>query len=431
MCTKSTCYRTAVNVTWKTQASTPSGLLYQALMEAAFDDNCNILLRNNANDPVEMISAISSNEATMTITQGCKDFHCGVLKQATGDSPDLDSPDGACTNVHGAKIPSEAGACVCAGLVTAEATAQAKSAIDGVCGTFLNSKCPYGSSYPAWCTQPTSTTGTTTITLNNLTALGFGRRLAEPGPPDLPLPAAAARGCPGPGNASARRLQAPAPASATTANNDDYEPYTVQAWSRCTCYQQCIPGVQTRQVTCLATTCQEPKPPTQQECICKHCAACSVVFRMFVLMIMFIVQSCLAFILFLAYLQASSMPEERFIKIGILRKLFGATVKNLPPLVRLVVLASLTLTGLIVFQTFAPRIVSGDFEPLASMRDCFDSGDLRLVSLIVGGMVAFQIVLGRFATWLTRKPPWLYVPDRANWPTPIKQLRYIFRSLGP
>merc|ERR1712203_1069828 len=63
----------------------------------------------------------------------------------------------------------------------------------------------------------------------------------------------------------------------------------VSAWSPCTCYFQCIPGVRTREVTCPdATQCADPEPSSFQACDCEHCADCQIDFQLFILeMILF------------------------------------------------------------------------------------------------------------------------------------------------
>jgi len=464
MCPKNLCFRSAVNITWHLQASNAKGSLYQAFMEASTDLECNAILRTQASSPVQMVQAIYEGELDgETVSNGCKQFHCGVLKNALGEISDLGSVDGVCTNHHGTKGDHQGSECVCQDLVkNAEG---AHEAITDVCGNFLHVKCPWGDFLPAWCGGVTPTPGPGSANnVNSSSGNGtedggaaFRRlrrperlRLPPPGLPALPEPPAlpglhALRGLPallrnhstaelddGCGGAESHScLRAPRalqsqqdPVSADI--NSQLEDWEVGEWSKCICYQQCIPGVHTRLVKCFAWRCKDPKPAIQQVCHCRHCAECTVVRRMYILSWMFFAQSWLAFIVFLCYLHATTWKEERLIKISIFGKIMGVFCKYLPSCVRLMTLANLSFVGLILVQAFVPTRISPSW-----MRDCSESRALRLTSLMVAGIWSFQLAFGCCARRATRKPPWLFVPDRTNWPTPFRQIRDIFRSLGP
>lgn len=423
-CPKEVCYRHAVNVTWQTSASDPTGALYQDFMEAATDITCSNFVRDYANNPVDMIVKIS--EDSSLVTKGCRNFHCGVLENAIGKHADLVTASGVCTNVRGTKPTSTATSCPCSNLLPAITEIQVGN-IRSVCGAYIDKRCKDWTPAPAWC-------GITTTTMLPNTTTGVGgqamRRLVEGSWMASEESQAPARDCEGDRSniTLARKLQAAAagtPSAAAELNNV-LEPWTVGEWSKCTCYQQCIPGVQTRLVQCLATSCTIPEPARLMRCVCKHCATCSVVQRMFILAMLFFSNAGVAFLVYLSYLHATTVKEDSLIKISIVKKLIGMVCKNLPPIVRVLVMVNAGFICLIMVQTFVPGILG-----IRWMKDCFDSAELRLITWIVAGLVVFQLVLGRCAKKLTRKPPWLVSPDRANWPTPLKQIRYLFRAFGP
>jgi len=477
MCPKNLCWTAAVNITWQTQAKTTQGNLYQAFLEASTDTVCNTLVRK-VQTPVQMITELQASASQ--VTEGCTEFHCGVLSIAVGGSSDLDSPSGVCTDEYGTKPPDEdQSECTCAGLLSSSELLAAKSVIDDVCGNFLQERCPWGESTPRWCNASSGADASASGNSGNggnggaaFRRLGHVRPGLPPGlfggpmaselaPAKLALAAPGAgaegiaafnaselprRGCGSAATAAAasggllswlggrsraaeeRRLQdaAPAPSDTAAALNDALEDWTVGPWSKCECYQPCIPGVKERLVQCLATKCKDPEPASKEPCVCRHCAQCTVVTRLIVLSILFASQAGLAFLMFLSFLHATTVKEESLIKIGIAKKLMGALCKNLPPVVRLLTLFNDGFIGLILAQTFVPKLVGLEWN-----SECFDSGLLRLLSLIVFGLCVFQLFLGRCAKRLTRKPPWLFIPDRGNWPPPFRQLRYMFRAIGP
>jgi len=469
LCPKDLCYRGAVNITWQKFARSTDQPLYQQFMQAARDQRCNNLIRNFANNPVQMIQQIASSVDTEPVTNGCVKFHCMVASQALGGASDLDAPLGVCTDIYGMKhgLPEPPSFCPCAGLLTSDETLAAKPDLDATCGTaLLSGTCPWGDITPGWC--DTTTTATTTATLGAASE----RRLAgveepeqqaaawprvdvlqqgieqEPkqwavaalasAPSSAPsgvrlegwgvVTAPPKRGCDERwANASAprRSLQSSTPSASVELNNV-LQAWDVGAWSPCACYQQCMPGLRTRLVTCGTTQCSEPVPAREEHCTCFHCADCPVVLWLFVEWIMFLSTSGVAGLLFLCFLYSSQVKEEQLIKIPFSKKLIGMNCKLVPPIVRLAILTAVGFLVLILAMTFANGILGVEWS-----KDCHDSSLLRVVSLVELGLVAFQLFLGRCAKRLTRRPAWLYSPVRSSSIFPIKQIRRFLHALSP
>mmetsp|Transcript_120653 Transcript_120653/g.257706 ORF Transcript_120653/g.257706 Transcript_120653/m.257706 type:complete len:517 (-) Transcript_120653:288-1838(-) len=428
VCEKDDCYRDAVNITWQAFAKTSDSPNYQDFMEASTDIECNNLVHKRAFNPVEMITAINTavTEGT-SITDGCATFHCKVLKTIIRDTTDLYSTSGVCTDVYGTKKPGvDPALCTCGAdflTSTTMALVANKATIDSICGPWLDLLC-------------------TTWADVNISLSWCPRRLDGSHPAELVQQAelavqAKTKRCVGGSCAAERRevatvrqLQDAAPTPAPTgALNDDKPDWTVGEWSKCNCYQQCIPGVKTRLVQCLAASCKEPEPPTKEDCTCKHCANCSINLRMMVLMIFFLVQAGIALLVFLCFLYMTTVNENDMIKISIASKLVGFVCKQLPPLVRIIIVANFFQLALIVVQTWVPPLLK---EVDFTWNDgCFDSKLLRITSIVGSSFWLVQVIMANCAKRFTRKPPWLFVPDRGGWPTPIKQIRMMIRALGP
>jgi len=500
-CPKPSCYRSALNITYKVKshfgstwaqdgAAAASDSLYESFMDASTDVECNnIIGKETVTNPilalVEMEAAASGDQA---VAQSCIDYHCGVLVTALTDG-DLASSSGTCTNRHDSKLDSQANSCICQELLTyagfqaselatstSTGTSTAMQAIYNQCGTLVTLKmqgmCTW-ESYPIWCQSTTSTvtvssttatstattsTGTktatsvtattssatttastlttttsvtttaTTLTITSATTTVSGlRRLDSEHDPFLtqsflemvvhPVEAA-------------RRLQTSASAtssSSSTVDNADLPDYEAGDWSPCTCYQQCTPGVRTRVVECLTTACQEPMPATREACICDHAAECSVDTRLIVLFSVFFTQAFIAVLCFIFYFRALSQSSDDFIKMGVMKRCGGFFFKQMPPLLRILVLIQLVQILWLVLDVW----VFGALEDSGYQSDCWESKDLRLVSAICLGLWIFQVSLGKCTKTYARKPDWLYAPDRLSRRFPFKQFRIIFRCLGP
>jgi len=286
--------------------------------------------------------------------------------------------------------------------------------------------CPYGNFTGSWCpAEPAKPAASTTVATGTAkptnSSGGTVRRLQPPCPAGGGVPGNATIGC----QLQQGRLLQDAPAPAPNIN-DKLPEFTVGSFSKCTCYQQCTPGIKTRSVKCLAAQCKKPAPKNADECFCDHCAVCAAVSSMLILSFIYFGQCGVAVICFLCYLHAATASEEHFIKISYLELLGGLASKNFPPLVRLAVLATLGFTFWIVLMTWIPKLTGSDW-----MSDCYDTPELRLVSIICASVWVFQIILGRCAKRLARKPPWLFSPARGTLPTPLKQMAQCFAGLGP
>lgn len=231
-----------------------------------------------------------------------------------------------------------------------------------------------------------------------------------------------------------RRLQtdpaaSPTPAASTGVNNDDLDDYSVGDWGRCTCYQQCTNGVQTRLVECLADQCKSPKPAAVTSCRCAHCARCDIDMRLLVLGVIYFHQAFLALVVFICYLRASGQTEDDFIRLGLLQKVNGFYSKQLPPLLRWLVLVQLFQVVWLLVDTFLGGVAQ-DYIGNGS-ADCFASKDLRTGSTIVGILWVVQVFMGRFTKTYARKPDWLYAPERSAGGFVSKSFKKFFRCLGP
>jgi len=427
-CHKNLCYRNTVNLTWLTQAKHADQVLYQPYSEAVTDVVCTDLFRSKAANPIEMIVSISE-QTDPAVTTGCVEYHCGLLRNALGGGSltDLSSPTGKCTNTFGHQPGGDDTSCPCGSLIRSPQLSQAAPTILNLCGVWLNNLCPYGDFTGSWCPPPQAapTTAAAPGAASPTTAAG-GANIRRLEPPHYSWKGRAL------GNATisrqfqnGRRLQAPAPPPAPNLN-DALPEFTVGAWSKCTCYQQCTPGLKTRSVKCMAEQCKKPAPKSADECACDHCAKCLVDMPVWILSLIYFGQCAVAVICFLCYLHAATAAEEAFIKISYMELLGGLASKNFPPLVRLAVLVTCGFTFWILIETWIPKLFDLDW-----MTDCYDSQVLRTISIICSSVWVFQVLLGRCAKRVARKPPWLFSPARASLPPPLKQISEFFRGLGP
>eukprot|EP00928_Gymnodinium_smaydae_P006404 TRINITY_DN12262_c0_g1_i1.p1 TRINITY_DN12262_c0_g1~~TRINITY_DN12262_c0_g1_i1.p1 ORF type:complete len:455 (-),score=59.89 TRINITY_DN12262_c0_g1_i1:512-1876(-) len=363
LCGKDTCLQSAVNVTYRLEAKLSTHNLYQPLQSAATSQVCNEYAKS-ATSVEAMLGYISAHSPQSEVEE-CKKFWCGVLENVL-DNTDLSSPDGAsnCTNTHLFKKSSESSTCICQGTRTAVVSASGSH-----------------------------------------TALATYCRLSV--------------------GAEIRRLQAAA--TPATVDNDELQDYQVAAWSQCSCYMQCMPGVRTRLVQCLAAKCRDPMPAVKEECTCAHCAQCEVETNLFVLTITFFVQGGVAFLVFLSFLYYESKSEDSdsLVKIPYLMMPIGFFCKQLPPLVRIFMLVNTFQLAFVVITAFVPVTV------LDIMPDCNESEQLRVLALVASIILILQFCLGRLAKMYTRKPPYLYAPQRPGGLPGISHLRALLRSLGP
>mmetsp|Transcript_53434 Transcript_53434/g.153304 ORF Transcript_53434/g.153304 Transcript_53434/m.153304 type:complete len:577 (-) Transcript_53434:104-1834(-) len=487
-CSKPSCYRYALNITYMEEAKKASSALFEKFIDATTDVNCNNVLSQAAvTSPVAAITQMKKVAGTaLAVTQSCIDYHCGVLLNTLNNS-DLVSSTGVCTDKYGMKDSTESKKCQCGPLLisdvftvgelavpTAAGTSTAMQAIHSLCGAAMISKmyamCSWAGVYPIWCrgTTVTTTTGTVTNTTTTtrtvtktITKTATVRRLenqedwdlvaevAEAGEPDAgvedgqpapgqeeflrPAQAAGAGAAQAPGRslqtdptATATAAAAPSPAGLT---NSDLQDYSVKDWSPCTCYQQCTPGVKTRVVECLTDLCKAPQPASREACICDHAAECQIDDRLIALLVIFFIQAFIALIIFLCYFRTLSHTEDDFIIMGFRKRIGGFFYKQLPPFMRIMVLAQLFQVVWLVLDVW---IIGSAADPAGGYQsDCIASKDLRLVSIITSILWVVQVALGKCTKTYARKPDWLYAPERSSNAFPLKQLRMMFRCLGP
>ncbi|CAJ1405192.1 unnamed protein product [Effrenium voratum] len=387
LCGASDCYRSAMNITWREEALTSSDSYYEALAGAVLDKACLDVIKQ-ATSPVDAIIHMSTAAAdtSTAVGQDCKTFHCRVLQNALYLQSDLENKGDNCTDTYGAKSSSSL-SCPCETLLSDIGT-EAKSAIDSICGVnLLLNGCSYYEATPSYC-------NTTGRRLDSLDELPCGHEA----------------------DVTPRMLQA---------TSNDAPAWTVGQWSSCQCYDQCMPGMMTRIVTCGGTTCRGEMPARRQACTCDHCAFCDAAFIMQVLMIVQFVQAGIAFVLSPSMAYFGSLPEESLIKLGIWKSLAGIFCRMLPVLELLGDFASLLGVLWLVTITFVPPIFQLEF-----MKDCFPNPVLRAATLVPLILCLVRLVLGRCARRYTRVPPQLYTPS-GKLPPGLRHLWMMIRCLGP
>jgi hypothetical protein len=236
-------------------------------------------------------------------------------------------------------------------------------------------------------------------------------------------------------NAQARQLQAatsaPAAAPATSApaaasaSNDDYPEFTVGKWTKCTCYQACVQGVRTRDVTCLSSTCKAPKPEESEKCECKHCSNCQVLLSATIFWISFLTQSVVSILVWLSLLYMGTFEEASLVSLSWFQWFLGFFVKQLPPLTRLLLIVNIGQAIFMVLQTWVPSTVI-KFEP-----DCNDVADLRFLSILLLSVIVVLILLGRLTRLFNKMMPFLYRPHRSNSFILFRWWSKVQASLGP
>eukprot|EP00927_Polykrikos_kofoidii_P002625 TRINITY_DN11052_c0_g1_i1.p1 TRINITY_DN11052_c0_g1~~TRINITY_DN11052_c0_g1_i1.p1 ORF type:complete len:633 (-),score=85.28 TRINITY_DN11052_c0_g1_i1:236-2068(-) len=226
--------------------------------------------------------------------------------------------------------------------------------------------------------------------------------------------------------AADRRQLQDTDAEIARAQNDKREKWSEGAWTACTCFQQCMKGVMSRTVECLALNCQDPKPPSKKSCECDHCADCSVLDNLNILNVTFVVQGGVALLVVLCFAYFESMKEEAreetFIHLPFYLYPLGFLCKTLPSIVRLLILVNFCQISIIVFYTWLPTNIK---------RDCNASGSLKIVSMVTFLMLCLQLVAGQAAKRYTVTPPYLYSPVREHKFLPFKIISLLTRALGP
>lgn len=214
--------------------------------------------------------------------------------------------------------------------------------------------------------------------------------------------------CGGAGNfcSSERRLQTNPTAAPSTAAATNLQEYTTTAWSMCTCYMQCVPGVRTRSVSCPAgVTCQEPKPSSAESCTCKHCSDCDVLLF-----------GVVSFLLWLGFVIVAFLEEDDYTEMSIGLKCLGCFCKFLPIITKLMTYVTMLLIILLSVTALVPI-----GEPFS---DC--KGSATFTVLAIGGVSIWvvQLVVGVYMHRYKPMPPWLHTASSSG------AMKFIFKPLN-
>jgi len=227
---------------------------------------------------------------------------------------------------------------------------------------------------------------------------------------------------------SSAEVQAKRRLTAAVAVNADY---TVGDWTPCKCYQQCIPGLRTRQVNCFGgndptiDVCNGDRPHSAEACECEHCADCAALLNLLIVMISYFVQGGVAMLCFLIFLYYDGKPWSIAIRWNIFEKFAGFFIKNLPPIVRLMVLVNLFQLLFLAFQALVPTDII-DFN-----SDCNTVLWLEVIAGVSLAVCGVQILFGLAARRVTRRPPWLFAPESSTLPAVLRPISKLMAALGP
>jgi len=485
MCTKDPCYQFAMNITYYQEAAEAADSLFQQFSAAATDETCFDEVQDAA-DPYEAMQGISTNA---DVTTDCITFHCEVFRNSIGIGAvegvyDLMSPTGEdCSNVHGVKPEWYDSWCACRDMADRlkadlDSGNMLATGLEPVCGIDLTSTNGWAAQYTGTTTttsSPTTVESTSSPTTPSTTPAalstppgggaaarrmerdqrlvgwqpmlqevgGFydfesGNGLKEPDAEPLMrwmevrarerLNAFGEYGGDDAGFTYDKNLTVKRRLTAAVSVNADY---TVAEWTPCKCYMQCIPGVRSRQVNCYGgldptiDICNGDRPHSAEACDCDHCSDCDALFNVLIVMISFFIQGGVALLCFLVFLHYEGQPWSIAIRWNIFEKFAGFFIKNLPPIVRLLVVANFIQLLLLAVQALVPTSVL-DYD-----SDCKTVSLLQAVSGISLAVCTLQIFFGLAARRVTRRPPWLFAPMSASLPAVLRPISRFMAALGP
>jgi len=414
MCSKSSCYQNAMNITITTEAALASDLLFAQLKASSSDWHCMNRARES-DDPVQMAIAMAdtisgSAFAEDSISIDCVSFNCAVLMTAISHQDLVLTPKSAttagCTNSAGSKQSWDDSNCVCSGLFQ---TMTHKNHVD------IESMCRF--SFPN-----TTTTTTTTITT---TAIGTYTRRMQAAYDVEPLQEPEVE----------RRLShvPPTQAPADAAINDGLPEYTQGTWSQCTCYQACnggenMVGIMSRRVKCMSSKCKAPMPEVSKTCHCIPCADCTISLELLIVMIVCIVEGVLCLIMWMSICYMSSVvsvSEANLVSLSWGQWFLGFFISQFPLLIRLGVLANAALAIFFMVVTFVPEDV------ISFQNDCKNISSLWVLSIFFPVLVFVLLVVGALMRHFKRMEPYLFRPVRESSAAPIRIVAKFLRSLGP
>jgi len=214
-----------------------------------------------------------------------------------------------------------------------------------------------------------------------------------------------------------RRLQVPATPTAAATTDANLQEYTVTPWSSCTCYQQCVPGVMTRSVSCPAgVTCKEPKPSPAMSCVCKHCSDCDVLLFVLATAAAYGGTGLISFLLWLGFLGVAQLEEDDYTEMSCAMKCLGCFCRFLPIVIKLMTWTTMLL---IILLTVTALVPVGEV-----FSDCKDS--VVFTQLAVGGIIVWvvQLVVGIYMHRNKPMPPWLHTARSSG------ALKFICRPLN-
>lgn len=219
-----------------------------------------------------------------------------------------------------------------------------------------------------------------------------------------------------------RKLQAVDP-------NGNLMSYTTSAWSQCTCFQQCVSGVKTRQVTCDSDKCASPKPENKVQCNCQHCASCAVEFYLTALTLTVGVQGLAGILVFGAFFFAERVHIDDLAVVSWCScscvPLLGLICKSIPVFLRVFVYVNMVEVMLLALSAFLP-FVPGNAR---HEYDCKTNQPLLILAAVNCGLWWCQLGYG---IYMRKNKP---MPAQLHAAAPSGKIRRAIciplRSIGP
>lgn len=195
--------------------------------------------------------------------------------------------------------------------------------------------------------------------------------------------------------------------------------YTYTAWSQCTCYQQCVSGVQTRSVTCpTGVKCSGTEPAAAQSCKCWHCAKCNSYYVILVFALGYGVQGIIGALLWIAFWMVSQFDEEDWSGVGICTKILGFWCKFLPGAVRFFTFFTFIILAVILYMAFIPGFRQSDCK----------AARFQAIAIVVAFVWLLQLFFGVIMSRRQPMPPWLHNSSQNK---TIRAMCRPCRSIGP
>lgn len=219
-----------------------------------------------------------------------------------------------------------------------------------------------------------------------------------------------------------RKLQAKDP-------NDNLMSYTTTAWSQCTCFQQCVSGVKTREVGCDSDKCASPKPENRVKCRCQHCASCDVAFFLTALSLTLSLQGLAGLLVFGAFFFADRVHIDDLAVVSWCScscvPLLGLICKSIPVFLRVFVYINMVEVVLLSISAFLPYV----FWTAHHEYDCKTNQPLLLLAAVNMGLWWMQLGYG---IYMKKYKP---TPAQLHTAAPRGKIRRMIciplRSIGP